>query len=372
MKLRSLFAHTIYLLLIVILFTACTPTTPVPPTSTSIPPTDTPFPPTSPTTRGPVTGPAPRGYFGMTYASKPNRVILFGGKTEYQAESSSYKNDTWVYNLDANTWMEVKPPAAPAPRSSNLVYDAESDRIILYCGFNMSDPSTTSMDDIWAYDFNTNTWMQMLAKGPAGHHNCKMAYDSESDRVILFGGIDAFSYKVFQDTWAYDFNSDSWTEMKPDVSPPGRYAQFMTYDSKADRIIMWSGSDMADGTSIIDNDVWTYDYNTNTWEGRKAEPAPAGRCAGAIAYNALEDRIILYGGGKSGRQDMWAYDYSLNTWSELTPSVNPGWISWNEMVYIPGLDRLLLFGGITGAIVWGKTWLYDFSTNTWTEVILKP
>ena len=82
----------------------------------------------------------------------------------------------------------------------------------------------------WAYDFNTNTWQQM-SDGPEFHLGASLAYDLESDRVILFGGQQVITNRYFDDTWAYDFNTDTWTEMKPLGSPAGRNFGEMAYDA---------------------------------------------------------------------------------------------------------------------------------------------
>jgi len=149
----------------------------------------------------------------------------------------------------------------------------------------------------------------------------------------------------------------------------------MTYDSKSDRIILWGGDSSTNGNPDAPNDesVWAYDFNTNTWEERKATPAPVGRYASAIAYAAGADRTILYGGFQDGSSDMWAYDYNKNAWTELKPSDNPGSISWHEMVYLPETDRLFLFGGkLPNGYFSDKTWLYDYTANAWTVVTPKP
>ncbi len=60
----------------------------------------------------------------------------------------------------------MAPEFAPQKNCApSLVYDLESDRVIMYGGavgdeFNI--PQT------WAYDFNTNTWQQM-SDGPEFH-----------------------------------------------------------------------------------------------------------------------------------------------------------------------------------------------------------
>jgi N-acetylneuraminic acid mutarotase len=221
--------------------------------------------------------PSPRAYTSLAYDTESNRIILFGGQTGDYTDSTSYNGETWAYDFTVNRWLQMKPTTGPTKRiAAELVYDAESDRIILFGGSGDPDMSTWGKMDTWAYDYNTNTWTEM-AKGPNRHVGPRLAYDSESDRVILFGGYDMSDF-FYNETWAYDFNTNTWTEMKPKTSPPGRNFHAMTYDSKADRILVWGGLNTT-GTAPVDESIWAYDYNTNLWQEIKPGDGshPAGR-----------------------------------------------------------------------------------------------
>ena len=71
---------------------------------------------------------------------------------------------------------------------------------------------------MYSYDYNTNSWEQkdLLNTGPFKYGH-KLAYDSESDKVILFGG-GSEPYDISNETWAYDYNTDSWTQMTYSVT----------------------------------------------------------------------------------------------------------------------------------------------------------
>lgn len=322
----------------------------------------------------PVPGsPSGRGLFGMTYDSKSDQVILFGGVAGNGNDQSAYQDDTWVFDVASQTWREMKPPVSPSPRGGRLVYDAESDRSILYCSMNETAENGPVLKDTWAYDHNTDTWTQMKAQGPTNSWMCEMVYDSESDRIILFGGWDVQLKRGFQETWAYDYNSDTWTEMKPAVSPAGHGSHnFMVYDSKADRVILWSedGSEM--GNQKRYSKIWEYDYNSNTWVAKDSTSGPDLGWWPAKAFHEGAERFIVYGGDIQGSSNMWAYDYQANTWTMLLPSAFPGDLFNNEMVYIPSLDRLFMFGGGNTAGPYNHAWLYDYNANVWTEILPKP
>ena len=190
--------------------------------------------------------PSGRGYHAMAYDRESRRVILFGGQTGNPTNNLKevFKSDeTWAFDPESNRWQEMLPKASPPGMSANAIaYDCESDRIIIHGGAGTSDNyEDWVLYETWAYDFNNNTWARM-ADGPPrlGH---RMAYDSESDRIIMFSGASFIDGRFLdvQETWAYDFNSDLWVDLNPRVSPPPRHYHGMAYDRRSDRVIMWGG-----------------------------------------------------------------------------------------------------------------------------------
>ena len=395
---RKLFSTFVVPFLIIGLFlVACSGATTAPPEESAIP-MDTPAPPEPiqppsptlppptdiPTEEPPELNPSSRGFVSMAYDSESKQVILFGGSTGDETDPANYSDETWAFDIMAQTWTEMKPPEAPSPRGSPaMAYDSESDRIILFGGTRTRNSTSR---DTWAYDYNTNTWTKMKAQGPAKSLGPAMAYDAESDRVILFGGFDFDSYKMYQDTWVYDFNTDSWAEMKPEASPPGQAFHAMTYDTDSDRILLFGGhTKTPDPSNVVplDGSVWAYDFNTNAWEKKSTSSGPAPRLNHAFVYDVNADRAFLYGGSNkpswdspSDTGETRSYNYKTNTWDSISEtSPFPGSLSRFAMVYVPDIDRYIVFGGQVGGRqenYTNQTWVYDFTTNTWTDVTREP
>src|SRR2546430_4702143 len=120
-----------------------------------------------------------------------------------------------------------------------------------------------------------------------------MAYDSQSDRVILFSGAypAGNTTALLNDTWAYDFNTNTWANMNPGNAPPARFAHAMAYDSRSDRVILFSGASLAGNTTALLNDTWAYDFNTNIWANLAT--APSAPSAQSMAYADDSDALIL-------------------------------------------------------------------------------
>src|SRR5439155_1602023 len=167
---------------------------------------------------------------GMAYDSHADRVVLFGGYNE----AGSFSDDTWTYDFNTNTWANMEPAAGPlARRLPAMAYDSDSDRVILFGGYGWGG----NYDDTWAYDFNTNNWPNLnpVSKLPTRLYHA-MAYDSQSDRVILVGGYTQSGQPDY-DIWAYDFNANTWTSMDPLDKPRARVYHSMAYDFQSDRVI---------------------------------------------------------------------------------------------------------------------------------------
>ena len=133
----------------------------------------------------------------------------------------------------------------------------------------------------------------------------------------------------------------------------------------ADRVIL-IGSNALKTT----DDTWIYDFNTDTWEARQTTKSPEHRDYSAMVYTVSIGQTILFGEGEPvPRNDTWAYDFDTNTWTKLTPDQFPSERGWHAMTYSSAADQVILFGGgETRESFTLETWLYDPLTNTWTNV----
>ena len=313
------------------------------------------------TNANPAAAPSPRIESGMAYDAESDRIILFGGTSKFGVLSVEYfLDDTWSYDLNLDTWTDMNPAEAPSRRwGTAMAYDAESDRVILFGG---GLPALS--DETWAYDFNTNTWTKMEpTTRPSRRVPVTMAYDAESDRIVLFGG---WAGAPDDETWTYDFNSNTWTKMQPTTRPSRRVESSLAYDAESDRVILFGGA-----TSAGDNDeTWAYDFNTNTWTKMQPATRPSRRHSPVMAFDAESDRVVLFGGHLVGFSDeTWAYDFNTDTWTNMEPPTQPLKRAGHKLAYDAESDRVVLFGGDDPNVALSdETWVYDLNANTWTDL----
>ena len=85
-----------------------------------------------------------------------------------------------------------------------MVYDPKADRILLYGGANFAEGvacgfcgATTVLGDLWAYDYESNTWTERHPSlSPPPHHFPVLEYVPTIDRVFCSVGFNRASYPV--------------------------------------------------------------------------------------------------------------------------------------------------------------------------------
>lgn len=300
--------------------------------------------------------PGPRAYHQMVYDPDSGNVILYGGQdgSANWPDPAGFRHETWSFNPGKNVWTKMLDDDLPTnPGGSaggDMAYDSKDKLSILsVISDNLNELQT------WAYDANTNTWERLENVPRPPMVGQRIVYDSESDRIIMFGGFDMTKYTFVHETWVYDKTDKSWKNMQPKKHPSGRNYVGMVYDSKADRVVLW-GDWQKNYTPGTDDSVWTYDYNTNIWEEHKhRNDGPVVRDYMTLAYDEKADKIVMYGGYEYGNDETWTYDLNTDTWQQMQPEDNPGVISRYAMVYAKDANKVILFGGQEGATIYTTT-----------------
>ena len=254
----------------------------------------------------PLAEQSPPEYGPVGYDAKSDCVIVLA----FLGRKFEDVSADWLYDPRTNSWQRRKPGERPTENDllgAGFVYDSESDRLIM---FGLS-------GNTWAYDINHDRWTLMNPSTSPHFRNFEaMVYDPQSDRVVLFGGDTDVT--DFGDTWTYDFNRDTWREATPAESPAPRVYSAMAYDPKSHRMVLFGGVTDHERTPL--GDTWAYDVAANTWSELKPKVSPSARGWHAMAYYEPDGKFVLFGGGASREQflgDTWIYDPAANTWAPM-------------------------------------------------------
>jgi hypothetical protein len=221
----------------------------------------------------------------------------------------------------------------------------------------------------WAYDSATNSWTDKASgNGPIALLGAGMAYDSGSDRMIVFGGLDPGTFEANNETWAYDVDASTWEQMKPPQSPTPRNYVAMAYDAGSDRLILFGGAPASGALG----DTWAYDYDNDAWTEMSPSTAPPARVYGGMVYDSQRDRMVLFGGSADQETatlgDVWEYDLESNSWTDVSPPGGPGPRAWHAMAYDEESGAIVVFGGGESRSAYtAETWLLDLTAATWKQ-----
>ena len=293
--------------------------------------------------------PLARGYHQMF--STTEGVLLFGGETAGPRLGGYVLGDVWIYKVGQG-WTAK----AGIGHKYGFVdgYDTKSHQLLSLVD---SQEKFERITETRLYDQGSDKWSQQSSDGrPDIANGSMMAYDAESDRMIVFTG----------ETWAYTVSTNTWQKMHPAKSPDfGNWGGFI-YDERSDRILYLGG----DKPAAL-SDVWKYDYNRDTWSEVNTPSGPDPRVYPGLAYDSRTGLIYLFGGAVGGEDplgDTWAYDPTTNLWSELHPTRSPSSRSWHAMAYDVTSGKVVLFGGghNRGAFK-NETWIYDPVANNWAQ-----
>jgi len=303
------------------------------------------------TERTPTASTWPLGRMAYAYDEANDKLVVFGGKN-----GTGNQDSTWVYDYSANSWtLETPANSPPALTDAAMAYDSKNERIILMGG----NVGATYYQDTWVWNGTDNEWYNVTnyTMWPDKVTLHKMVYDSVNERIISFGGTAGGA--GFQKTWIYNYTDSSWISLSPATQPDGRYAQAMAYDSDNERVILFGGTEAA-GRS---DETWIYNYTDGLWYNVSDFPGSANQSDNSgMVYDSFSERTILFEGqvGAGYINKTFVYNLTGNTWTDMGSGTAPTPRNGMGIVYSRSKNRVLLFGGYNGTYN-NETWEYHFS-----------
>ncbi|MCI4331062.1 MAG: kelch motif-containing protein [Thermoplasmata archaeon] len=259
-------------------------------------------------------------------------------------------------------WTQIILPVAPGARAEDVMaFDPVDGYFVMFGGHNR----LSLLGDTWKFT-TAGKWVRLhLTPTPQPRRGAMMTYDPADGYLMMFGGSNNTNY--LNDTWK--FVGGKWTQLAPTVSPPARRVAGITYDSLTSEVVMFGGH----GGSLVPptsfhfyNDTWT--FHAGVWSQLKTPVAPTPRGEPMVAYDALDQYVLLFGGYASRPTfgDTWVLRGSA--WTNITSNLTVAPISRDGglMAYDPNGSGVVLFGGHHRTHVYNDTWWYY--SGHWTQV----
>ncbi|MCI4347114.1 MAG: kelch motif-containing protein, partial [Thermoplasmata archaeon] len=357
----------------------------------------------------PLSRPAARFNFSMVYESEGSMIILTGGMPSlpgsgtFNGSNSKYWgfNDTWSFK--GLVWNSITLlTARPSPRQGAAgTYDGMDGYMLLYGGAiclikNPLGPSCSTVvwppaSDTWTFAGNSWTYRHPFP-APPPLYAAGMAYDERDGYVVMFGGNGpapaAGNYTGL--TWIYW--AGGWSPLGAYRSPTlagwnnvstaqvlsHRIAAGMAYDPDTNSVVLFGGYYMYTNgqgqTTTIYSETWT--YARGQWKNLSLTTHPSYRQGESMAYDALDNYIVLFGGcdtlASPGTPchylgDTWKFQ--SGAWSNITssqsqsPSSRTGAATTYEYAY----GRVVLFGGVGVGGLDSDTW--GFHQGQWLLLV---
>ena len=247
-----------------------------------------------------------------------------------------------------------------------------------------------------------NIWVKVSQGDVGPRRSATMVYDAAAAEYVLVGGsmpisavprpYDVQSMSLADRVWKnrYPLGKAWGPELGDSLAPGFGTEHFVTEDESGHSRPNWStypsintyhqhAFDPAGGRLLFHlwNRTFSYDLAGRSWTFHASATDPAGGPSmprllwGAMAMDPAAPRVLLVGGGnvfdEDGRPGTWFYRTDLDSWQPV-PGGDPGPRAVPGLVSDPDRRQALLFGGDELDVLKADTWLFDFASESWSEL----
>jgi len=266
------------------------------------------------------TGPDPRAFHMAAIDHGAEKLYVYGGE-RFTSDFSEFDclDDLWVYDINDDEWTEITQPATyPGPRANT--------QMIFFGGnlylFGGIDENFHTSSDLWRYTVATNTWTLLRSDGASGNPPPRFTYFATSFKsgthtkfLIVNGEFidDQFNDFTYNDSWIYDIQSDTFTNITP-ANPNDNIYHGRGISSGASNGIVKNSNlypifaGEAPGgvaqcgapfTTNVQNQTWTMDLTTMLWTQKFPTEKNAGDRPVGVKRSAADTKgnsMYLFGG----------------------------------------------------------------------------
>jgi N-acetylneuraminic acid mutarotase len=371
-------------------------------------------------------GPSARAGATLAYDAERHVLLLHGGGVVQSGTVSDPIGDTWEYQPALAQWQQVS-GAGSSPQIAQSVVYASAER--QFVSFGGTRRSADVFGNFSTFNAAAGTWTSRLNTllGRAGHVS---GYDPGSDNVLISAGLtygeSGFFTEQLADVWGYRPTTNTVTQLGPQLVPGAIYRN-LVFDSGRQTLVAlglqpadsrdlvweigaegrWTHHDVAFAEGQTSYDFYhfgphlydsrrhlVYDLveqqNTGVpaldllaWDGAQWQlvcttKTPFLGSANASAYDAVSDRILVFGGNLGGadwigwpRYSASVYEVDPTTCSTVTrvaTGVSPQPRAGASGAWDSRRSRLIIASGDGLYGYEASTWAWDPRGQSWTQL----
>lgn len=268
-----------------------------------------------------------------------------------------------VASAGATTGATTTPPTVNATFRAGNPGAASFDTLWVFGG-SLGNNTSTTTNDLWAFDAVAGTFTQRLADGaagsPAARGRAAIAWNPVANKLVVFGGnTRGTTPTLLNDTWEYDPVSNTWTNVTPAAgNPSARQLAAMAWDPTLGGMLLFGGQTNDAAPPQLNNETWL--FVGGAWLQLAPATSPPARNEHSLVTrsDAFQD-VVLTGGIDHGSAapeqirhlDVWRWNGAnwllLSNYDVLT-STGTSWpasSNGNQAVYDPLRKRIVVQGG---------------------------
>ncbi len=189
---------------------------------------------------------------------------------------------------------------------------------------------------------SVSPYWEARADGPARFDH-SMIWDTPRNRAVVFGGgYGDPCLASYNDTRAYYPSTDTWETLSTTGGTPAvRQGHAAIYDAVGQRMIIYGGAQYLGGTLVAEySDVWALDLQTLVWSELTCTGTDPGAGYAVGIYRSSTRSLVIC---KASTVDVYSLDLATNAWTTITrTSGTPIDTNGHSAVYDDAGDRMML------------------------------
>ncbi len=208
-------------------------------------------------------------------------------------------------------WTDGTAGLPPNREYGNMWLDG-ADRLLVYGGFHYRPMQFTASSDLWSFDLQSKTWTQLQSANTAPEFMGGRMVPLPGSRELLFlGGVDR-NFQPVNHLERFDPATLTWTAVQAMGAPAfGDYQPGVVFDSKRGRFLSVCGQSVMPHCKVTALTVPS--DGPARWDpvAVASGDQPAGRAGHFYAYDAQNDRVVIFAGMSNGiLGDTWSLELS--------------------------------------------------------------